>query len=107
MNPAKVALGLAFYGRSYTLKDASSPSPGCAIFGFGPPGMCDDAYGYEAYDQVESVVSHESTTTYFDEDAAVNIATYGGYQWMSYENQESFAKKVENASAHSIGGETC
>ena len=68
--------------------------------------VCDDAYGYESYDQVQSVVDHESTSTYFDEDAGVNIATYAGYQWMSYENKESLAKKVEYASAHCIGGET-
>jgi hypothetical protein len=105
VDPAKVTLGLAFYGRSYTLKDASCSSPGCAIFGFGPPGMCDDAYGYESYDQVQSLIDDKSTSTYFDEDAGVNIATYGGYQWMSFENKESFAKKVEYASAHCIGGE--
>jgi chitinase len=105
VDPAKVTLGLAFYGRSYTLKDASCSSPGCAIFGFGPPGMCDDAYGYESYDQVQSLIDDKSTSTYFDEDAGVSIATYGGYQWMSFENKESFAKKVEYASAHCIGGE--
>lgn len=52
------------------------------------------------------MVDHESTSTYFDEDAGVNIATFAGYQWMSYENKESFAKKVEYASAHCIGGQT-
>lgn len=106
VDPAKVTLGLGFYGRSYTLNDASCASPGCGISGFGPPGMCDDAYGYLSYDEVQSIVDDDSTTTYFDEDAAVNIATYGGNQWMSYDNKESFAKKVEYASAHCIGGKT-
>jgi chitinase len=80
VDPAKVTLGLGFYGRSYTLDDASCKSPGCAISGFGPPGVCDDALGYMSYDQVLSVIDAESTSTYLDVDAAVHIATYGDNQ---------------------------
>ena len=36
VDPAKVTLGLGFYGRSYTLNDASCSSPVCGISGFGP-----------------------------------------------------------------------
>lgn len=36
----KVNLGLAFYGRSYTLADANCATPGCVFKGPGNAGEC-------------------------------------------------------------------
>lgn len=36
----KVNLGLAFYGRSYTLSDPECNTPGCDFSGPGRPGQC-------------------------------------------------------------------
>jgi len=97
VDPAKVTLGLAFYGRSFTTSGST--------YTLGLPGACDDAPGYLSYDQVLSIVEDDSVAEYYDQDAAVKIVTYNdGNQWMTYDDKETFAVKVEWASSHCIGG---
>lgn len=105
VDPAKITLGLAFYGRNYIVNDTSCEEVGCAAAGLGPPGVCDDSPGYMSYDQVFSVISDPSTAIYYDESAAVRIAKYdAGKQWLFYEDTETLAKKVDYANTHCIGG---
>lgn len=107
VDPAKVTLGLAFYGRSYSIPDAiHCPPGGCVPTGLGPPGVCDDSPGYMSYDQVSSLIANDAVETHYDEDNAVKIAIYNNAsQWMFYDDKMTYQKEVNWANSRCIGGE--
>ena len=51
----KLALGLAFYGRSYTLSDPSCATIGCEFSGPANPGPCTAAAGSLAYFEIVNI----------------------------------------------------
>jgi chitinase len=106
VDPAKVTLGLAFYGRTYTVQDTKScPSTGCIATGLGSSGLCDDSPGYLSYDQVLNSIEDDTASPTFDEDAAIKwIAYEDSKQWLYYDDKETFAKKVDFANKHCLGG---
>jgi chitinase len=106
VDPAKVTLGLAFYGRSYTVQDTQfCPSTGCIATGLGSSGLCDDSPGYLSYDQVLNLIEDDTASPTFDDDAAIKwIAYEDSKQWLYYDDKETFAMKVEFANKHCIGG---
>ena len=106
VDPAMITLGLAFYGRSYTVDDTKScPSTGCIATGFGAYGVCDDSPGYLSYDQVLNSIEDDTASPNLDDVAAVKwIAYENSKQWLYYDDKETFAKKVDFANKHCIGG---
>jgi chitinase len=49
VDPNKVVLGMAFYGRSYTMSDTDCMDPGCSFSGAGTAGPCTDSAGTLSY----------------------------------------------------------
>lgn len=49
VDPSKVVLGTAFYGRSFTISDLDCVSPGCPFSGAGTAGSCTDSAGTLSY----------------------------------------------------------
>jgi chitinase len=49
IDPAKIVLGLGFYGRSFTLSDTSCWKPGCEFSGPGAEGACTNTAGILSY----------------------------------------------------------
>lgn len=106
VDPAKVTLGLAFYGRSYTVESTKfCPSTGCIATGLTASGFCDDSPGYLSYDQVLSLIEDDAASPTHDDDAAIKwIAYEDNKQWIYYDDKETFAQKVDFANKHCIGG---
>ncbi|KAF9631827.1 putative glycosyl hydrolases family 18 protein [Lasiodiplodia theobromae] len=56
IDPAKVNLGLGFYGRSFQLADPSCNTPGCLFKGGGAPGECTGSSGTLSYREIMAIM---------------------------------------------------
>ncbi|RAL04126.1 putative class V chitinase [Aspergillus ibericus CBS 121593] len=87
IEPSQVVMGLGFYGRSKA-------------------GPCTASAGILSFTEIESILKDSSrgATKFYDSDAAVQIVTFDSNQWVSYDDWESFAVKMDYANSHCIGG---
>ncbi|KAF9889730.1 hypothetical protein FE257_007036 [Aspergillus nanangensis] len=83
VSPSKVVLGLAYYGRSFTLKDPDCDKPGCQFQQGGNPGECSDARGILTNAEINRVIEDNGLTPTFDAKAAVNWITWDKDQWFA------------------------
>ncbi|KAL7748183.1 hypothetical protein RI367_006367 [Sorochytrium milnesiophthora] len=102
-NPAKLVLGLATYGRGFTLKDPSCRTPGCPFSGPSRAQPCTDTPGILAYTEIKNVVQGGGVATYNDTSTSY-YAVYDGDQWVGYDDTQSIAKKLELAKQYCMGG---
>jgi chitinase len=69
-------------------------------------GPCTATVGILSYSEIVSLLANPSnnamTTLYQTE--AVKIATYGGNQWIGYDDPETLNLKLNYAGTHCIGG---
>lgn len=86
IDPAQVMLGLAFYGRLFTLEDPSCDSPGCPFSGGGHPGSCTATSGILSDYEINRVLEEYSPPVAYDPVAAVN--------WISWEEDQWYASLV-------------
>lgn len=77
----KINLGLAYYGRSYTLKDHSCTKPGCPASGGGKPGKCSKSKGTLDLTEIQRVMDKEDIDPKLDKDAAVMYFSWDQDQW--------------------------
>lgn len=103
IDPAKVTMGLGFYGRSFTLSNPSCTAPGCPFSSGGTPGPCTSNSGTLSYTEIQSVIAGGATVT-LDKDAAVQIVTWNSNQWVSYDDATTFQLKMNYANSKCLGG---
>ena len=82
--------------KGFTLSDPSCSTPGCPFSGGGKAGPCTANVGTLSYDEISDVIAGGATVT-LDKEAAVKQATYGTNQWVSYDDKETLAMKVDYA----------
>lgn len=128
IDPAKVVMGLGFYGRSklivalyekslsltdrlrntpgFTLNDTSCVTSGCPFSTTGNPGPCTNSAGTLSFTEIEDILDDESrgAVKTYDAEAAVQIVVSDGDQWVSYDDWESFETKMDYANSHCLGG---
>lgn len=106
IDPAKVVMGLGFYGRSFTLNDTSCTTAGCPFSTTGNPGECTANSGTLSFTEIEAILKDDSrgATKVYDETSGVQIVTFDGDQWVSYDDWESFEVKLAYANSHCLGG---
>lgn len=75
INPAKVTMGIGFYGRSYTLTNPSCTAAGCPFSAGGEPGPCSQSAGTLIYPEIMDIIANNATVT-FDKEAAAKIAVW-------------------------------
>lgn len=104
-DPAKLAVGVPFYGKTYVLVDPSNTTPGAPDLGIGgPPGPYVQQSGSLGYNEVvEEFATANDWTKVWDETSQVPYA-YRNTTWLSYDNEESIAKKVKFALSLGAGG---
>ncbi|KAF7884611.1 uncharacterized protein EAF02_004947 [Botrytis sinoallii] len=104
--PEKVVLGLGFYGRSFQLSDTSCGSPGCAFSGAAEAGTCTKSAGTLAYFEIMDIIDKQTPEVTWDKTDAVKYFQYGATknQWVSYDDSDTFAQKVEWANSVGLGG---
>ncbi|RNA43942.1 acidic mammalian chitinase-like [Brachionus plicatilis] len=95
----KINLGLATYGRSFTLSDPNQNSVGSQISGPGIAQTFTREDGYSAYYEICS----KSWTKAYDSQSKVPYM-YSGNQWISYDDSDSLKQKVEYAKFKNLGG---
>ena len=96
-------MGLGFYGRSFTLADPSCSKAGCPFSAGGNPGPCTLTAGILSYDEIQDVIA-QGAKVVEDTAAAVQIATWDGNQWVSFDDEKTFATKIQYANKHCLGG---
>ncbi|KAJ5109929.1 hypothetical protein N7532_002574 [Penicillium argentinense] len=104
--PAKVVLGVGFYGRSFHLKHTNCTKPGCDFHGDAQKGDCTKSSGTLAYFEIQDIIKKEHKNVTYDEDAAVNWITYGDGldNWVSYDDAKTLKQKVDYADEVGLGG---
>ncbi|KAI9147047.1 glycoside hydrolase [Paramyrothecium foliicola] len=91
---SNVVLGLAYYGRSFTLADPSCTKPGCRFREGGKEGECSKAAGVLTMAEIYAIQGSTDYKEEFDREAA----------WVSYEDEETFRLKIDYASRLGLGG---
>ncbi|KAJ5254853.1 hypothetical protein N7505_010004 [Penicillium chrysogenum] len=110
VDPAKVMLGLGFYGRSFTLKDSSCAEPGCAFdktqdsAGGGKAGKCTETTGILTDYEINRVIKEHNPDVVYNEEAAVNWMTWDTNQWVSFDNSKTLKQKADFANSKCLGG---
>ncbi|RMZ84791.1 hypothetical protein DV737_g979, partial [Chaetothyriales sp. CBS 132003] len=106
VTPDKVVLGQGWYGRSFTLADSSCNTPNgvCKFSGPANAGPCSNAAGILDYQEIQDVISQNKLSPYWDHKAAVKWITWGKNQWISYDDDDTFAQKREFANNRCLGG---
>ncbi|KIJ58948.1 glycoside hydrolase family 18 protein [Hydnomerulius pinastri MD-312] len=105
VNPSQVTMGFAFYGRTFTLASSACWEPGCAWVSGGNPGPCSATSGILMWSEIEPIFNTSGDAqSVIDPDAAVNYMMWDTNQWVSFDNAETFAMKMNYANDHCIGG---
>jgi len=104
INPKKVVMGVGFYGRSFTLSNPSCKSAGCGFTAGGNPGRCSASAGTLMFNEIQEIIAAGGATVTTDTKAAVKIVTYGGDQWVSYDDASTLKTKMDYANGKCLGG---
>ncbi|KAF2223854.1 hypothetical protein BDZ85DRAFT_296016 [Elsinoe ampelina] len=105
--PEDIVLGIGFYGRSFKLADKNCWKPGCKFEssdGGGEPGECTGTSGFLSYSEVMNILASRNAKSTYDKDAQVKYLTYGQNSWISYDDAETFQKKIDFANDRGLSG---
>lgn len=97
-------MGIGFYGRSFTLADPGCKTAGCGFTAGGNPGRCSASAGTLMFNEIQEIIDAGDAVVTTDETAAVKIVTWGGNQWVSYDDEETLKAKVDYANNLCLGG---
>lgn len=100
----KVNLGLAFYGRSYTLEDPECDTPGCVFTDPGRPYRCGTQGGYLPYKDIAEIRKAKDAHEVHDEETGAMYMTYDHDQWVSFDTPETLKAKVDYANEIGLRG---
>lgn len=105
IKPEQVVLGYGFYGRAFELADPSCNKPGCPFAGGAKKGPCSNEAGILMYYEIQAILKqYPDLEPVFDEEAAVKYLTWDRDQWISYDDADTFALKLEWANEVGFGG---
>ncbi|RAK77744.1 uncharacterized protein BO72DRAFT_477043 [Aspergillus fijiensis CBS 313.89] len=94
ISPSKVNMGMAFYGRTFTLVDPSCSEPGCAYASAGDAGTCSNSAGILFGSEIMDIIQENDLTPTLYKDAA----------WASYDDEDTWKLKAEFAKSECLGG---
>ncbi|RAH47433.1 chitinase [Aspergillus brunneoviolaceus CBS 621.78] len=104
ISPSKVNMGMAFYGRTFTLVDPSCSEPGCAYASAGDAGTCSNSAGILFGSEIMDIIQENDLTPTLYKDAAVKTITWNTDQWASYDDEDTWKLKAEFAKSECLGG---
>uniref|UniRef100_A0A0P0CJB9 chitinase n=1 Tax=Hypocrella siamensis TaxID=696354 RepID=A0A0P0CJB9_9HYPO len=103
--PDKIALGLAFYGKTYIMQDPDAcHEPGCRYVSGGAAAPCSNEDGVMLNSEIEQVISNTSVSPRLYEDAAVKILSYNHDHWVSFDDEETLKMRIDFAKSQCLGG---
>nr|CAH7760476.1 unnamed protein product [Callosobruchus chinensis] len=100
---SKLNLGLAFYGRSFTLNNPSNNGLGAPASGPGLPGRYSGESGMLTYYEIVEHLKTKEWTYKWEQEQEVPYM-YKGNQWIGFDDTRSIAKKVDYAKSERLGG---
>ncbi|KAK2013706.1 bacteriodes thetaiotaomicron symbiotic chitinase [Colletotrichum eremochloae] len=105
VKPEQVVLGYGFYGRAFELANPSCSKPGCPFAGGARKGPCSNEAGILMYYEIQAILKkYPNLEPVFDEEAAVKYITWDRNQWISYDDADTFALKLEWANEMGFSG---
>ncbi|KAJ5717638.1 hypothetical protein N7488_003284 [Penicillium malachiteum] len=104
IDPANVVMGMAFYGRTYTMETDDCYQVGCEFDTTGSAGQCSQTAGILMYPELLGVNETGASTTYYDAVSTTVYTVYGGDQCVSYDTAESWQTKLKYLNGHCISG---
>ncbi len=97
----KIVFGLGVYGRTWTLPQGGSASPGSPAVGSGPVGACTQEAGSLAYYEImRSVMGN----IHYDPSTMSSYAEYVDYGWVAFDDPKAMHQKVCWAKDLGLGG---
>lgn len=100
----KVVLGMAFYGRAFTVSNPSCTKPGCEYASGGKKRTCSGEISVILNSEIDDVVASTGAKPTLYEDEAVKVLNYEGNQWVAYDDEETFKLKADFARGQCLGG---
>jgi GH18 family chitinase len=104
IDPEKVVLGMAFYGRTFTLTVPSCNKPGCAYASGGEKLRCSGDVGVALNSEIQQLVAKSASKPEFYRDAAVKVLQYNDDQWVSYDDADTIQLRADFARSQCLGG---
>ncbi|KAF7183510.1 hypothetical protein CNMCM7691_003789 [Aspergillus felis] len=101
--PEKVVLGMAFYGRAFTVVDPACTTPGCLFASGAEPGKCSSEVGILMLSEIDELIKEKSLKPTLYKDEAVKIAAWDN-QWVGYDDADTFQLKADFARSQCLGG---
>ncbi|KAI5644636.1 glycosyl hydrolases family 18 domain-containing protein [Phthorimaea operculella] len=100
----KLAIGVPFYGRTFTLSDPNFNYVGASAGGVGIAGPYTATAGTIGYNEFcVMLLADSGWEVRYDEESAVPYA-FNGRNWVSYDDANSITKKVEWGLTKNVGG---
>jgi chitinase len=103
VNPTKVVMGLAFYGRTFSMTSGACNTPGCTYESGGQRGKCSKEVGILLNSEIDDLVKQNSLTPTLYKKETAKVATWGN-QWVAYDDEETLQMKSEYAQTRCLGG---
>ncbi|KAM0187753.1 hypothetical protein ACHAPI_010981 [Fusarium lateritium] len=103
INPARVVLGLGFYGRSFTMKSSSCMEAGCEFETGAKGGECTGTEGVLSAHEISKLIKNGAKVK-LDKKAGVKIVTWDRNQWVSWDDAETLKIKLDYANENCLGG---
>lgn len=104
VNPAKINLGIAYYGRGFTLSNTSCTDVGCSYTGPSNPGPCTDSAGVLSLREITKIIAKNYITPKLLPDLMIKQIVYDDNQWIGYDDNDTIALKTEWADQNCLGG---
>ena len=101
--PSKINLGIAFYGRGYTLSEKNCRDIGCPYTGGSKPGPCTDSVGVLSLREIAQLVRDKIAIPKLLPDLMIKQIAWDD-QWIGYDDQETITLKEKWGDEHCLGG---
>ncbi|OBT91096.1 hypothetical protein VE02_00132 [Pseudogymnoascus sp. 03VT05] len=103
IDPRKVTMGMAFYGRSFTLTDPACSALGCRVSSGGNPGETSRMVGMLFHTEIQEIIAEKNLTSVLDRVGAVKTVSWDN-QWVSFDDAETWRLKAGIARSQCIEG---
>jgi len=100
---SKVNMGLAAYGRGYTLSNNTCNYIGCPASGLSTAGPCVGETGVMSLTEIQNMVAQTNVTPQYNPATEMMQISYGN-QFVAYDDEYTFYLKKQFADANCMGG---
>lgn len=100
----KVTLGVAFYGRAFTVSNPACTDPGCIYASGGNKQPCSHETSVVLNSEIVDIQKRTGSTGVLLKDAAVKQMVYDTNQWVTYDDEDTFKLRADFARSLGLGG---